>query len=247
MILTPKEKYQEKCSALVSTTLLALGSTLALVLSLVLGLSLSFTTWAATQAAPQESSLPETQQLALTSLDDNKLPLIAIEVGVDLSGMEGSVNQAAESITEMANALTTLAENPQLDAEQQQNILAIIGRIDTLAQGFNTSLNKLPDAVKQSSKPIVTASENMLSDLKLAVILVFVLLLLLIIIVLIAIYYSVLQPTKQILVETTGKLSHMATAMESTAHIIEASNEHHQKILESIERHQEQFSAKENR
>ncbi len=175
---------------------------------------------------------------------DNKLPLVAIKVGVDLSGMEGSVNQAAESITEMASALTALAENPELDIEQQKQILAIIGRIDQLAQGFNTSINRLPDAVKQSSKPIVTASENMLSDIKFAVILMLVLILLVIIIVLIAIYYSVLLPTKQILVDTTGKLSDMATAMESTAHIIEASNQHHQQILASIERHQEQFSAK---
>lgn len=240
MILTLKENY----TALVSKAHLMLRSTLALALSLVLGLSLSLTTLAATQTDSQQSSLPKAEQLALPDLVDNRSPLIAIEVGVDLSGMEGSVNQAADSISEMANSLKALAENPELDIEQQQKILQIIERIDQLAQGFNTSLNKLPDAVKQSSRPIVTASEEMLTDIKLAVILVLVLILLLIIIVLIAVYYSVLLPTKQILVETTGKLSHMATAMESTAHIIEASNEHHQKILESIERHQEQFSAK---
>lgn len=165
-------------------------------------------------------------------------PLIAVKVGIDLSGMETSVNQAADSITEMANSLKALAENPEMDPEQQKKVLDIIARADQLALGFNASLNKLPNVIKQSSAPIVAAGESTLRDIKMTILLVLGLTLLIVIIALIAIFYTVLLPAKQILVETTSKLNHMASAMETTAHIIETSNQHHQQILASIERHQ---------
>lgn len=166
--------------------------------------------------------------------------LITFNVGVDLSGIEQPATIAAESIEKMASSLQTMAEHPNLTPSQQQTVIETFQQIDTLAKTFNQSVAALPQAVAKTSQPIVTASKSMMNDIKLYTILFFILILLLLILVLIAIYYLMLAPVKNILIETTGKLNHMADALETTANLVHESNQFHHEILKSIHHYEEQ-------
>ncbi|WP_305815729.1 hypothetical protein [Photobacterium leiognathi] len=169
----------------------------------------------------------------ITKPNDNKA-LVAFNVGVDLSGIEQPANIAAQSIEKMAASLQTMAKHPNLTPEQQTAI------IDTLAQTFNQSVAALPKTVAQTSTPIITASKSIMSDIKLYTILFFALIIILIVLALIAIYYFVLAPIKNILLETTGKLNHMADALETTANLVHESNQFHREILHSIHHYEKQ-------
>ncbi|WP_434143938.1 hypothetical protein [Photobacterium leiognathi] len=175
----------------------------------------------------------------ITEPNDNKA-LVAFNVGVDFSGIEQPANIAAQSIEKMATSLQTMAKHPNLTPEQQAAIIDTFKHIDTLAQTFNQSVAALPKAVAQTSTPIITASKSIMSDIKLYTILFFALIIILIVLALIAIYYFVLAPVKNILLETTGKLNHMADALETTANLVHESNKFHREILHSIHHYEKQ-------
>ena len=174
--------------------------------------------------------------LAESTQQVNKQALIEIKVGVELSKFEQSAQEIAIAIEQGSIALQEMAKNPSLNHDQQQKITQTFQSIDQLAMTFQQSIKDLPAQVKSATPPIKAAMNDLFSNIQLAIILVLVALIIVLVVALIAIYYWILKPTSTMLIKTTSKLDEMASALQTTAIIVEKSSDQQVKILQENQR-----------
>jgi len=163
-----------------------------------------------------------------------KQPMLAINVGIELGQLEQSALNIEESIQLASQALQEAAKDPNISVEQQQKIIATFERIDLLTESLQTTIKQIPEVINQSAPPITSAIDNLFSNIQLTVIIVLISLLLIILIALIVIYYWLLKPTSFMLLNTTAKIDNMATALQTTADIVEKSTEQQLLILNAF-------------
>ncbi|WP_022942927.1 hypothetical protein [Psychromonas hadalis] len=161
-------------------------------------------------------------------------PLIDIRVGIELHKLEDSASRIAGSIETASQALQKMAKNPNIDTQQQQQIINTFKQIDKLALTFDKTISQLPNTIKQLTPPISTAIDNLFSNIQLTIILVLIGIVVLLIIALIAVYYWILKPSQRILINTTKKLDNMASALKITAQIVEKSTDQQLLILNTL-------------
>ncbi|GLS89687.1 hypothetical protein GCM10007916_07540 [Psychromonas marina] len=163
-----------------------------------------------------------------------KQPLVDINVGIELGKLEQSALNIEESIQLASQALQEMAKDPNISAEQQEKIIATFERIDQLSESLQTTIKQIPEVINQSAPPITIAIDNLFSNIQLTVIMVLLSLLLIIIVALVAVYYWLLKPTSLMLLKTTAKVDNMATALQTTANIVEKSTEQQLLILNAL-------------
>jgi hypothetical protein len=151
----------------------------------------------------------------------NEQALVDIKVGVELTKLEASATSIDHSIKLAAQALQEMASHPNMDKEQQAKIIATLAHIDKLSATFQETIKEIPTVITQSTPPVLAAIDNLFSNVQLTIILVLVAIVLLLIIALIAIYYWVLKPTTTMILKTTSKVDNLATALQTTAKIVE--------------------------
>ena len=166
----------------------------------------------------------------------NDQALLDIKVGIELGKLEQSAANIDQSIALASQALQEMAKNPNMSEQQQSKVIAIFERIDGLALRFQTSIEELPTVINQSTPPITEAVNQLFSNIQLTIILVLVAIVLVLICALIAIYYWILKPTSLMLLKTTSKIDNMATALQTTAIIVEKSTEQQLLILNRSEK-----------
>jgi hypothetical protein len=164
---------------------------------------------------------------------------INLKIGVELNALEKSAQQSADSISDISQSFKEMLDNPDLSDQQQRQIEASFKSVNNLALSFKNTIDKLPNTIEQTTPQIITVIDNVFQEIKITVIVVLVVIILILILALFAIYYLVLSPAKNMLVITTDRLNNMATALQTTAELVESSNKQHQEIIKSMQQMQD--------
>ncbi|MCP4320492.1 MAG: hypothetical protein GY787_01260, partial [Alteromonadales bacterium] len=138
-----------------------------------------------------------------------------------LTKIEQSMASIDQSIQQASQALQEMTKHPNISPQQQIKIIQTFEQLNQLAITFETGIKEMPTAIKQSTSPISAAIDNLFSNIQLALLLVLIAIVLIIICALIAIYYLILKPSSEMLLKITDKVSNMATALQTTAKIID--------------------------
>lgn len=162
--------------------------------------------------------------------------LLDIKVGIELSKFEQSAANIDQSIALASKALQDMAKNPNMNEQQQAQVITIFEHIDELALRFQDSIEALPGVIHQSTPPITIAIDNLFSNIQLTIIIVLFSLLLLIIAAFIVVYYWLLKPTSLMLLKTTAQVDKLASTLQDTAKIVDKNAEQQLLILNAFPR-----------
>lgn len=174
--------------------------------------------------------------VAETTQEANPQGLVTINVGVDLTGLEAPAVKASEALIVLSKSITQLSQGEHLSEAEQQQIKLMAEQVAQLSSTLDTTVKQIPQVLEQASQPVVASSQTLLNDIKWVVIGVLIALLVVLVALLVAVYYTVLQPSRHLLVDTTEQFNKLAAAMESTAKSVELSGQYHQSILQHLQR-----------
>lgn len=161
----------------------------------------------------------------------NSQALVDIKVGIELSKLEASANNIDQSIRLASQALQEMAKHPNINDEQQTKIIETFDNINQLSMTFQSTIKEIPTAINKSTPSLLAAIDDVFSNIQLTIILLLIAIVLILLFALIALYYWILKPTSMMLLKTTGKVDHMATALQTTAKIVEKNTEQQLLIL----------------
>ncbi|MFO6423565.1 hypothetical protein [Motilimonas sp. KMU-193] len=165
----------------------------------------------------------------------SKQGLVTVNVGVDLTGLEAPAVQASQALVVLSESITQLSQGEHLSEAEQQQVKLMAEQVAQLSSTLDNTVKQLPQVIEQASQPVVASTQTILNDIKWIVIAVLIVVLLVLVALLIAVYYSVLQPTRRLLVDTTEQFNILASAMEQTAKSVELSGQYHQAILQQLQ------------
>lgn len=166
--------------------------------------------------------------------EEQERSLVDIKVGIELTKIEQSIANIDQSIQMASQALQEMAKHPNISPEQQIKITQTFEQLNQLAVTFEAGIKEMPTVIRQSTPPISAAIDNLFSNVQLAILIVLIAIISIVICVLLAIYYWILKPTSIMLLKTTAKVDNMATALQSTAKIVEKNTEQQLLILNAI-------------
>jgi len=158
-------------------------------------------------------------------------PLVQVNVSFEMDAINESLRATSESIGDISESFTVIAEGGQLDPEQQQKLVQIMESLDHLVEVTRTSVDALPTLVERSRGALAEQGSRFLRDLKFWAIILLVVLGAALILAIIGFYYLVLRPMRHTLLEVTGNISDMARAMENTSKSLEISSETQRELL----------------
>ncbi|MGF1802033.1 GTP-binding protein [Vibrio gigantis] len=176
--------------------------------------------------------------------EQEQVPLINVDMTLDLDGMEKYAQEANESLEVISQSLQAIVNNPNLSDDQQLALNQTVESINKLADTTKTSLNQLPQALDQSRVAFKQTSQTLLDDIQTKVIIALIAVVGVIIIALTAIYLLILKPMQQTLVKATNNISSMAQSIQITAEALKYSTEKQQKIMDYIEHSPTQYTDK---
>ncbi|MFT7624470.1 MAG: hypothetical protein ACI9WU_003658 [Myxococcota bacterium] len=166
-------------------------------------------------APPARAEAPETAPGAY----------VTINVGVELHAIERSANEVSRSLSKLAGSVGKLATSPSLSAEQKTELLAVIARVDTLSDRVATAIDRIPDAVEKSRKPLTSIATELASDVRTTVFVTLGLALLVTLGALAAAYLLILKPSRRLVFDSTQRIVGLFEALERTAKLVEKTNE----------------------
>ncbi|CAV17143.1 MULTISPECIES: hypothetical protein [Vibrio] len=167
--------------------------------------------------------------------EQEQVPLINVDMTLDLDGMERYAKDASESLEVISQSLQAIVNNPNLSNDQQQALNQTVESINQLASSTKTSLNQLPQVLDQSRLAFKKTSQLLLDDIQTKIIIALAAVITVIVIALTAIYLLILKPMQQTLVEATNNISSMAQSIQITAEALKYSTEKQQEIMDYIE------------
>jgi len=165
-----------------------------------------------------------------------KMADIVMNVGIEINGLEAAAVQAAEGLKLIGESLRDIANHPEISPERQKLLEQSLNRINQLSQSLTVSIEQLPTTVDKSMAPVVKVSNQLSDKIKKIIIIASIALILIILIALIAVYYLVLAPSTQAVIQTTKLLGELADTLESTANIVEAASERNLLVMEEIQK-----------
>ena len=160
--------------------------------------------------------------------------LVEIKIGIELSKLESSAMKIEQSVKLASLALQEMAKDPNISDQQQAKVIATLEHIDVLSKTLQTTIKEIPTTITQSAPPILSAVNSLFSNIQLTVLLVLIAIFVLLLGAVIAIYYWILKPTSSMLLKTTAKVDNMATALQTTANIVEKTTQQQLLILNSL-------------
>lgn len=144
-------------------------------------------------------------------------PLIQVNVSVEMDAIN-------ESINDISKSLRLIAETGELDPDQQQLLLRVMENLDRLLETTSDSVDALPALVQKAHDALVTESDEVLGDLKFWSVTIIVALFTVLILAIVGLYFFVLRPLRQKILDATANISKMAEALENTSKSLETSN-----------------------
>lgn len=176
--------------------------------------------------------------------EQEQVPLINVDMTLDLDGMEKYAKDASESLEVISQSLQAIVNTPNLSNDQQQALNQTVESINQLASSTKTSLNQLPQVLDQSRLAFKKTSQLLLDDIQTKIIIALAAVIAVIVIALTAVYLLILKPMQQTLVEATNNISSMAQSIQITAEALKYSTEKQQEIMDYIEHSPTQYTDK---
>ena len=161
---------------------------------------------------------------------------MTINLGVELHALERAARDAAQATEELAAAVGKMSTSPSLSDEHKAQLMAVIGRVDTLSARVVTAVDKLPGAVEATKEPLTEIADDLASRVRWTVIIVLGAALLVLIGALWGVYALFLRPTRRMLAETLGRFQNLAEALEHTATLVGESTAAQVALAERLER-----------
>jgi len=166
-----------------------------------------------------------------TGEESEPRPLIQVNVSVEMDAISESLRSTSESIDDISESFRLITESGQLDPDQQQHLLRIMENLDLLLETTSDSVDALPELVQQARDVLVAESDEVLGDLKFWSVTIIVALFTVLILAIVGLYFFVLRPLQQKILDATANISKMAEAMENTSKSLETSNTIQGKLL----------------
>ena len=166
-----------------------------------------------------------------TGEESEPRPLIQVNVSIEMDAISESLRSTSESIDDISKSFQLIAESGQLDPDQQQHLLRIMENLDLLLETTSDSVDALPELVQQARDALVAESDEVLGDLKFWSVTIIVALFTVLILAIVGLYFFVLRPLQQKILDATANISKMAEALENTSKSLETSNTIQRKLL----------------
>lgn len=171
------------------------------------------------------------------STDKGEGAYLTVNVGVEMHAIERSAAEVARSLDQLAGSVAKLAESPSLSEEDKTELLAVIARVDTLSDRVVRAIDRLPDAVEESRKPLTEIASELATKVRLTVIIVLVLLLLVILGALWGVYTFVLKPSGAMVAAAAGRIIGLTDSLERAAELVAQTNVAQVELTRTLEAH----------
>ncbi len=148
-------------------------------------------------------------------------PYIHVDVNVELRSLRDAVDDMADASQSLAQSLEDLGAHEDLGEEQQQQITTLLERVDDIAQSLQHSVTALPQAVEQTSEPILGMASELSRDVKQVIMLVALVLVLIVAGTILAFYRFMVMPLRRIMVDTSENLRIIAQSLQHTMEYVE--------------------------
>ncbi|USD66808.1 hypothetical protein [Vibrio sp. SCSIO 43136] len=174
--------------------------------------------------------------MATFAEDQTETALVNFNVTLELDGIERAIGQTSQSLDAVADGLKSVGENAHLTTEQQKLLEDTVQNINQLVRVSQDSMQALPQTIEQSAQTINQTSQDFLESLELKIIIIMVAALLVILMAIVGIYWLVLRPMQNGIVNVTGNLSSMANAIKTTSQSLEKCAENQQLIQRQLDK-----------
>lgn len=158
-------------------------------------------------------------------------PLVQVDVSLQLTAIEHSVDQISRSFAQMATSLEQVAASGELTAPQQEEMDRIMRNLDHVVDTTRRSVDALPAVVQRTRETVQTNADQWLADLRFWFFVVAGVIALVLVIVLAAFYGFTVRPLQHTVLRAVGDISGMARAMATTAETLEVINRTHREVL----------------
>ena len=149
---------------------------------------------------------------------------VTVNIGVELHAIERAATEVATSMSDLSRSVATLSKSPSLSEEQKAELLAVMGRVDSLSGRVVEAINGIPGAVEKSREPLVGIASDLAYDVMLTIGLTLALLVLVVLAILVGIYFFVLKPARTLVTHSTQRITDLFAALERTADLVAQTN-----------------------
>jgi len=160
---------------------------------------------------------------------------IQVNVGLDLQGVEQSLNDTNKSLDSLAASLHLMATNAELTPEQQQSIETTVESVNHLIDISAASIEGLPSAFADSKQIVAQKTQHFLDDLTYKILLIVGVTIAILIAAILGVYWLTLRPMLSTIFGATRNISDMAKALQVTAQAVEASTDKQQLIMQQLQ------------
>lgn len=165
------------------------------------------------------------------SVEDQPRPLIQVNVSFEMEAINAALQSTSQSVGEISESFRILAEEGNLDSEQQEHLAQIMINLDHVVGTTRDSVDSLPSLIENSRKTLLTRGAVLLDDIKFWTVTLLILLGVVLAVAIACFYYFVLKPLQGSILAVTRNISEMAKAMENTSRSLEVSTQTQRELL----------------
>src|SRR5437016_3868154 len=88
-------------------------------------------------------------------------PYVTVNVGVEMHALERAAEDTARATEDLAGAVRAMAASPSLSEEQKAQLMAVVGRVDSLSGRVAGAIDRLPAAVGESRAPLLAIATDL--------------------------------------------------------------------------------------
>ena len=159
-------------------------------------------------------------------------PLFEVYVSFEMSAIEQSVERTSQSIDEISVSLRQIAAGESLTEEQKEQLARSVDSINRLVEVSTRTAEALPSLVQSSREQLAANGQAFFDNLKFWFLVIMGIIVAALVVVIACLYWIVLRPMQETLLEAVRNIAGMAKSMETTARSLEISNQTHREILD---------------
>jgi len=141
-------------------------------------------------------------------------PPVSINIGIESIGLQRIVDDVDMIAKDFSVTLDKLANNQSLNEQQKQQLFSLLAQLDNITQNLNQGIEKLPQTIDSLATPLQRQVTETSDKLLSIIIVAGIMLILVLIAMLAAVFYFVLMPLKDTIVQTTGDMRAISKSLE---------------------------------
>ena len=178
---------------------------------------------------------------------EQEAPVVTLNVGVELDGLEAAAREAADGINLIGESIGLLATNPDLSPEQRERFDQVLHRVEQLSESLGMTVEKVPGTLREGMVPLVEAGDALAREIKWIVAVAATAIALIILAAFALFYFFVLAPGAKSVVETARVLDSLAENLNKTAELVETSTRQNAAVARELKALAEHLPGPEDR